>query len=283
MIVVTGGDGQLGTAFRSLLTEAVFLTRSDLDLADTRSIRPTLEALDPELVINCAAFTAVDLAEEQHDLARLVNANAVGEMGWMCADHSIPFVTFSTDYVFGGESDRPWVESDQIAPINAYGSTKADGETAALQTHPDALVIRTSWLISGTHANFVSTILALASEQELKVVDDQKGSPTMAADLAGATLQALDVGATGLLHLVNQGSATWFDLAKAAVELAGLDADRVDACTTAEYPTAARRPAYSVLESERAAGLGVAALPDWRDSLPGVVEALYRNGVVEPR
>lgn len=283
MIVVTGGDGQLGTAFRSLLPEATFLTRADLDLSDTRSVRPTLEALDPELVINCAAFTAVDLAEEQHDLARLVNANAVGEMGWMCADHAIPFVTFSTDYVFGGVSERPWVESDQIAPINAYGATKADGEAAALQTHPDALVIRTSWLISGTHRNFVSTILGLAAKQELTVVDDQEGSPTIAGDLAIATLQALDVGATGLLHLVNHGSATWFDLAKAAIELADLDSDRLEPCTTAEYPTAARRPAYSVLGSERAEDLGVASLPDWRESLPGVVEALYRNGVVEPR
>ncbi|MDH3500431.1 MAG: sugar nucleotide-binding protein, partial [Acidimicrobiia bacterium] len=128
MIVVTGAAGQLGTAFRSLLPDATFLTRDDLDLADTESIRPTLEPLDPELIINCGAYTAVDRAEVEEQLAWRINAAALREMGWMCADYAIPLVTFSTDYVFGGMAERPYVESDPTAPINAYGRTKAAGE-----------------------------------------------------------------------------------------------------------------------------------------------------------
>lgn len=274
MIVVTGGGGQLGTAFRRLLPDATFLTRPELDLADTDAIRPTLEALDPEMVINCAAYTAVDRAEQEQELAHRINAEAVREMGWLCADVAIPFVTYSTDYVFAGVGDRPWVESDPVDPINAYGRSKAAGEVFALQTHPDALVIRTSWVISGTHRNFVATMLRLAAEREVTVVDDQVGCPTIADDLAVATLAALAAGAGGLLHLANQGATTWFELARTAVEIAGLDTERIRPCSTAEYPTPARRPAYSVLGSERLADFGLDPLPRWQDSLPAVVKSL---------
>jgi dTDP-4-dehydrorhamnose reductase len=276
VIVVTGADGQLGTAMRRLVPDATFLGRADLDMADTGSIRPTLEALDPELLINCAAYTAVDRAEDEEDLATLVNADAVREMGWMCADHAVPFVTYSSDYVFGGTSQRPWVESDPLDPINAYGRSKALGERYALQTHPDALVIRTSWVISGTHRNFVTTMLRLAADREVAVVDDQHGCPTIADDLAGATLAAVQAGVTGVLHLANQGATTWFELARASVELAGIDPERIQPCATADYPSPARRPAYSVLGSERREELGLDALAHWRDSLPAVVDSLLK-------
>lgn len=273
MIVVTGGDGQLGTAFRRLLPDARFLGRADLDLAEPRSVRAVLEEADPELLINCAAYTAVDRAEDEEELATAVNADAVREMGWMCADLAIPFVTFSTDYVFGGESDRPWVESDPTDPINAYGRSKALGERYALETHPDALVVRTSWLVSGSHANFVATMLRLVAERTVTVVDDQIGLPTVADDLAAASLAAIRVGVTGVLHLANQGPASWYELARGAVEMAGLDPERIRPCSTAEYPTPARRPAFSVLGSERLESLGLTALPPWRESLPAVVAA----------
>ena len=278
MIVVTGAGGQLGTAFRSLVPDARYLTREDLDLADTESIRPTLEALDPELIINCAAYTAVDRAEEEEDLAYQINAIALRELGWMCADFAIPLVTFSTDYVFGGRSDRPFVESDPVDPINAYGRTKAAGEQYVRETHPDALIVRTSWVISGTHNNFVATMLRLGRERELTVVNDQLGRPTIADDLAAATLAAVDAGATGPLHLTNEGETTWYELARAALELADLDPERIQPIATADYPTPAARPAYSVLGSERTASLGLEPLPSWRSSLPAVVARLTAPG-----
>ena len=278
MIVVTGAGGQLGRAFMDILDDAHGLTHNDLDLADVGSIRPALEDLDPELIINCAAYTAVDRAEEEEELAYSVNALAVREMGWMCADFAIPMVTFSTDYVFDGENDRPWVESDPIEPINAYGRTKAAGERFLAETHPDGLVVRTSWLVSGTHPNFVATMIRLGRERELSVVDDQLGCPTVASDLAKATMAAVTAGASGILHLANAGATTWYRLARESLELAGLDPERVQPTTTDQYPTPAPRPAYSVLGSERVADLGIEVLPDWRESLPAVVEQLIAPG-----
>ncbi len=274
MIVVTGAEGQLGTAFRSLLSDATFLTRSELDLTATDSIRPSLEALDPDLIINCAAYTAVDRAESEEELAYLVNALAVREMGWMCADFSIPLVTFSTDYVFDGTSRVPYLESDAVCPINAYGRTKAAGERFVEETHPDALIIRTAWLISGTHDNFVASVLRLAPERELSVVDDQVGCPTIVDDLARASLEAVEAGASGLLHLCNAGTASWFELARVALESAGLDPDRVAPISSEDYETEAKRPAYSVLGSERREALGIDRLPAWQESLGSIVRQL---------
>lgn len=281
MIVITGAEGQLGTAFRRLYPDAHHLTRADLDLADTTSIRDVLEPLDPELIINCAAYTAVDLAEAEEDLAYAINAAALREMGWMCADYAIPLVSFSTDYVFDGESDRPWVESDETAPINAYGRTKAAGERYLLETHPDALIVRTSWVVSGTKQNFISTMIRLARRGEVSVVDDQHGCPTVADDLASATLGAVEAGVSGLLHLVNDGPTTWFDLARAAVREAGLDPDLIHPQSTAEYPTPARRPRYSVLGSERLDQLDLDPMPHWSESLPAVVASLIERGLTD--
>ena len=180
--------------------------------------------------------------------------------------------------MFAGDGDRPYLESDPIAPINAYGRSKAEGERFAQQTHPDALIVRTSWLVSGTHPNFVATMIRLARERDLSVVADQRGRPTVVDDLAAATLAALDRGATGILHLSNEGVTTWYELARAAVELAGIDPDRIRPISTDEYPTPAARPAYSVLGSQRLDELGLAPLPPWRDSLPAVVERLTGPG-----
>ena len=276
-IVVTGASGQLGTAFRSYLADALFLTRSDLDLAEPSSIRATIERLDPAAIVNCAAYTAVDAAEENVQVALKVNGHAVSELAASAHRAGIPFVTYSTDYVFDGSGSRPYVESDPTAPINAYGETKLVGEQAAL-AYPGSLVIRTSWVISGTHPNFVATMLRLAPQRTLRVVDDQWGCPTVASDLAATTVRAVEAGATGLLHLTNQGPTTWFELARTALELGGLDPTRIEPCTTDEYPTPARRPAFSVLGSERLEALGLSPLPHWRDSLTGVIAALLDDG-----
>ncbi len=278
MIVVTGAGGQLGTAFRRSIPDAVFLTRADLDLSHPARLPEILDEIGPEIVINCAAYTAVDRAEEEADLARMVNGDAVGEMAHWADDNQARLVTYSTDYVFPGIGTRPYVESDPTAPVNAYGRSKLAGEEAA-RTHPGVLVIRTSWVVSATHPNFVSTMIRNARDKVLRVVNDQKGCPTIAHDLAAATLTAIDVGATGLLHLTNQGETTWFEFAREAVGLAGLDPGRIVPIGTEEYPTPALRPAYSVLGSERREPLGIDPLPPWRESLPAVVEGLVGAGL----
>lgn len=271
MILLLGATGQLGTAFRTLLGDsAVPLGRNQLDLALTHDIRPALAAHRPEGIINCAAYTAVDRAEDEEEPAFRVNALAVGELARFAAEHGIPLVTFSTDYVFDGSATRPYVEGDAPSPLSAYGRTKLAGERLALE-YPSSLVVRTSWVISGTHPNFIATIIRKAREGPVRVVDDQEGIPTVAADLAPATWRAMAKGVSGLLHLVNQGQASWFELARAAVELAGMDPRLVQPCPSTEYPTKAPRPLYSVLGSERLGDLGIAPLPHWRQSLPEVV------------
>lgn len=276
MILVTGGAGQLGTAFRKVVPEARFVDLADFDLTRSDLLMAALAELRPEAIVNCAAYTAVDRAEQEEALATEVNGTAVGMMAAYAAVEHIPFLTFSTDYVFPGDGSAPYVESSPTGPVNAYGRSKLAGEKIALSVCPEALVVRTSWLLSGTHPNFVATMLRLAAQREVKVVDDQRGSPTMADDLAPAAWSALRAGASGLLHLTNSGATTWFRLARAAVAQAGLDPGRIVPCSTAEYPTPARRPAYSVLGSERRRPLGLPDLPPWEDSLPAVVEGWRR-------
>ncbi len=275
MIVVTGVSGQLGSAFRRRLGDrARYLDEGDLDLTNVAAIRPTIEDLSPALVINCAAYTAVDEAEEDEETARLVNATAVGAMAEVSNDIGASLVTFSTDYVFDGTSERPYVESDETKPINAYGRTKLEGEQLALGANPETLVIRTSWLLSGTHPNFAATMLRLIAAGPVQVVDDQRGRPTFVDDLVAGTLDALEAGATGILHLANAGTTTWYDLAREIADLAGLDADRVQPATTDDFPWPARRPANSVLESVRLVELGLDPLPDYHESLDQTVAQL---------
>lgn len=272
MIAVTGATGQLGTAFAALLPEARLLTRRDLDLSDL-----TADALDAALegvdvLVNCAAYTAVDAAEEAEGSRTAIDVNALGpaRLATEASSRGTRLVTYSTDYVFPGTGTRPYVESDPTDPVNSYGRSKVLGERAVLATGGSELVIRTSWVISGTHPNFVATMLRLAREgRTVTVVDDQRGCPTVVDDLARATLEALDRGMSGLLHLTNEGETTWFELARTAVAEAGLDPELIQPCTTAEYPTPARRPAYSVLGSER----DRPELPHWRDSLPALVRS----------
>lgn len=280
MILLLGGSGQLGTAMKGLLSDYVAPPRAELDLGriDRDRVHEVVSTTRPHVVVNCAAYTAVDKAEEEEDLATKVNGYAVGVLAEVTAGHGIPLVTFSTDYVFDGTGSTPYLESDATEPINAYGRSKLVGERLALEANPHALVIRTSWVISGTHLNFVATMLRLASQgKELTVVDDQHGRPTVADDLARATLDAIEKGASGLLHLTNEGTTTWFGLARASIEIAGIDPGLIQPCRTEDYPTPAARPAYSVLESERREALGLDPLPHWHDSLPALVNQLLEH------
>lgn len=273
MILLTGGAGQLGTALRGLLPEAVAPPRSELDIADLEGLRAWLGSFRPSAIVNAAAYTAVDAAENDEATAFLVNATAVGVMAEYAAEARIPLVTFSTDYVFDGSAVVPYVESSPTSPINSYGRSKEAGERAALEANPDALVIRTSWVMSATHKNFLTVILDRAGAGEVRVVGDQRGCPTAASDLAAATLQGIQAGVTGLLHVTNSGETTWYEVARFACQVAGLDPSRVHPITTEEYPTPATRPRYSVLGSERRAALGI-ELPPWQDAVERMVSAL---------
>lgn len=275
MIAVVGAGGQLGTAFVDLLGHrAQPITRHQLDLTNLGAIRPWVEDLRPDLVVNCAAYTAVDAAETDEETARTVNASAVGELAAACARVGAGLVTFSTDYVFDGTKESGYLESDAPDPLNAYGRTKLEGERLALEALPSALVIRTSWVLSGTHRNFAATMLDLIARGPVRVVDDQRGRPTLVGDLARGTMSAIDAGATGVLHLANQGETTWYELAREIADIAGLDPERVSPCTTDDFPRPAPRPANSVLDSERLGPLDVEPLPHYRPSLESAVEQL---------
>jgi len=276
VIVVTGPTGQLGTAFGRLLEgrEVRNLSETELDFKHLEEIPRALAAIGPSMVINCAAYTAVDAAEEDEGTARIVNATAVGALAAACADIGARFVTFSTDYVFDGTSADGYVESDRPNPMSAYGRTKLEGERLALDRNPDALVVRTSWLLSGTHANFAATMIELISRGPVRVVDDQRGRPTLVDDLARATVDAVGRGATGILHLANEGITTWYGLAREVASIAGLDPERVTPCSTDEFPRPAPRPADSVLNSERLAELGIDPMPPYQPSLAAAVKQL---------
>jgi dTDP-4-dehydrorhamnose reductase len=279
VIVVTGAHGQVGTAIMELLPEdAVGLTRTDLDLREIGSIRRVLHRHSPSAIINCAAYTAVDQAETDQSTARTVNAEAVGEMANVARDLDSKFVTFSTDYVFDGEKIGSYVESDATGPINVYGESKLEGEHLALEANSESLIIRTSWVISGTHRSFVSTMIRLIRRGPVRVVNDQRGRPTMAEDLATGTIAALEAEASGLLHMTNSEEMTWFDLAREIADFADLDATNVDPCSTEEFPRPALRPKNSCLSSERLHRFDLLELPSSRFALERAVKRLVDEG-----
>lgn len=236
-----------------------------------------IRKLKPDAVINCAAYTAVDRAEEEEDTAFAVNATAVGAMAAACREVDARLVTYSTDYVFDGTKPAPYVESDATAPINAYGRTKLAGEQLALSENIDALVIRTSWVMSGTHRNFAAVMLDLIAKGDVSVVADQHGRPTLVDDLVVGTLDALDVGASGIVHMANSGPTTWYELARTIATMGGLDPERVQPCTTADFPTEAARPLNSVLDSDRIGSFGLSPLPDFHGALERAVYELQSS------
>ena len=278
MIAVLGASGQLGSAFvRTLGSACLPVTRDELDLTDLDAVGPWMQSVKPEAVINCAAYTAVDAAETDVETARAVNALAVGALAESTAHHGAGLVTFSTDYVFDGEKETAYVESDGPHPLNVYGRTKLEGERLALRANPEILVIRTSWLLSGTHPNFASKMVELISKGPVRVVDDQRGCPTLVDDLVVATNSAIKTRTAGVLHLVNNGQTTWFGLAREIAEIAGLDPDAVSPCPSSEYPRPAKRPLNSVLESERLDELMISRLPHYRQSLETAIRQIWEG------
>lgn len=290
-VLIAGRGGQVARALaRSVPVESVNATclgRPELDIRDARSITRAVEAAAPDLVINAAAYTAVDQAETEQEEARLVNAAGAGALAKAAADCGAPILHLSTDYVFNGEKDSPYVETDPVAPLGAYGRSKLEGERAVTQANPQAVILRTAWVYSPWGKNFAKTMLRVAeARDELAVVHDQQGNPTSAEDIAAALWGIADrygrnskALAPGVFHMTAAGEASWAEFAEeifAVSAAAGGPSARVKRITTAEYPTPTRRPANSRLDCSRLAAAYGIVLPDWRQSTRSVVEELVR-------
>ncbi|HKP88473.1 MAG TPA: dTDP-4-dehydrorhamnose reductase [Thermoleophilaceae bacterium] len=267
-VLVTGAGGMLGhdvvRAAEYVNHDVVALGHAELDVTDGRRVRRTFARLAPDAVVNCAAWTDVDGAEEDPIGATKVNEQAPRHVAAAAAEIGAVIVQPSTDYVFDGEKGEPYVESDTTHPISIYGATKLAGEHGVVEANPRHFIVRTSWLFGSNGGNFVETMLRLGRELgEVVVVRDQVGCPTYTGHLADAIVRLLDGDDYGLHHIAGGGECSWFEFAMAIFEQAGVEC-RTLSCTTDEFPRPAPRPAYSVLETEREYGL---VLPDWREGL----------------
>ena len=267
-VVVTGARGMLGhdvvRAAEYVNHDVVALGHAELDITDGRRVRRTLARLAPDAVVNCAAWTDVDAAEEDPIAATKVNEQAPRHVAAAAAEVGAVVVQPSTDYVFDGEKGEPYLESDPPRPISIYGATKLAGEQATADANPHHFIVRTSWLFGRHGGNFVETMLRLGRELgEVVVVRDQVGCPTYTGHLAEAIVRLLDGDEYGLHHIAGGGECSWFEFAAAIFERAGVEC-RTLSCTTDEFPRPAPRPPYSALATERDYGL---VLPDWREGL----------------
>lgn len=281
-ILLIGRNGQVGFELeRSLqgLGEIVAVGRTQLDLENLDSLRAGILSIRPELIINAAAYTAVDKAEQEPDLAMRINGEAPGVMAQTAKQLGAGLIHYSTDYVFDGTKTSPYVEDDQPCPINVYGSTKLAGECAIQDAGGAYLIFRTSWVYGTRGRNFLQTVLRLAGERdEIRMVDDQRGSPTWCRSVSDVTAHVVArLGAAaardqwwathgGIYHLTGQGETTWYHFAREILALSGSAGVRVLPIAAREYPTPAKRPAYSVLCGDRLAG-AFGRLPDWQTSL----------------
>lgn len=297
-VLVLGGNGQVGRELRRALAplgEVTSTTRSGqlpdgtrcevADFADPASLPALLDRLQPKTVVNAAAWTAVDKAESEPEAAFAANAEAPAVIAQWCAGHDVPLVHYSTDYVFDGQGTRPYREDDATAPLSVYGASKLAGEQAIRAAGGRHLIFRTAWVYASHGSNFLRTMLRLGAErEELKVVADQVGTPTPAALIADVTARALahPRGLSGTWHLTALGQTTWHGFAEAIFAEAVAQgvlarAPQVLPITTAQYPTPARRPAWSCLDTTRLREDFGIALPDWRDALRRVIGGMDRR------
>lgn len=273
-ILVTGASGQLGSELRDILQkhsdkECFFLDRKQLPLDQTAIIQDILAMYHPDVIIHAAAYTAVDKAENEPELADRINHLASEEIAQYCRLNDTKLIAVSTDYVFDGNSEAPLKEDASVAPINVYGESKLMGEEAIMKWHPESIIIRTSWIYSTYGNNFVKTMIRLMTERdEISVINDQIGSPTYAKDLAQAIVDIVDgddwVG--GIYHYSNEGEISWYDFAAAIKDIKGL-ACIIHPIPTTQYPTPAKRPRYSLLDKSKIQRAFGVELPDWRESL----------------
>lgn len=288
-ILVTGSNGQLGNELQALNVlhpdyTFTFITRSELDLSNTDAIRAYFIDKTFDVLINCAAYTAVDKAESEPELAKAINTTAVETLASIAKEKIISLIHISTDYVFDGKNFKPYSETDPTHPQGVYGQTKRDGEQAMLAINPPkSLIIRTSWVYSSFGNNFVKTMLRLGRErEELGIIYDQVGTPTFARDLARAILSiiqhpALDAQkSTKIHHFSNEGVCSWYDFAKIIFELSAITC-AVKPLETKDYPTPAKRPHYSLLNKAKIKSTFDLTIPYWKDSLQECLDILKGN------
>jgi dTDP-4-dehydrorhamnose reductase len=286
-ILITGANGQLGWELGQLAAaypafEFVLVDRSQLDLSFPETFEKIIQTIAPDCIVNTAAYTAVDKSETEKELSYTVNATAVQALASICKNLAIPFITYSTDYVFDGEATQPYTISTKVDPVNYYGSTKAAGEIMAMEANENTIIIRTSWVFSSHGNNFVKTMMRLMKERaQLNIVADQKGRPTYAKDLAIATMkmiEAMNVGKSirGVYHYANQGETTWYDFAAKIKAIAGLSCD-LQPIETKDFPTPAKRPAYSVLDTSTIEHDLAIDIPHWEAALESCIKEINDN------
>ncbi len=280
-IVVTGATGQLGSELKVLSEnyaqyEWIFADRTQVSLDNLDVLKKQLEVLSPNIILNCGAYTAVDKAETEQELANIINDLALGSIAQYAKDHSVKLIHISTDYVFDGTAATALTETAPTNPINVYGMTKLAGEKACLQENPNSIIIRTSWVYSSFGANFVKTMSKLMQERAtLNVVNDQIGSPTYAADLAQAIMGILTHAhwQAGIYHFSNEGEISWYEFALAIQEIGGFDCE-ISGIPASNYPTPAKRPQFSLLDKGKIKKVYGVEVPDYLSSLRKCMELL---------
>ena len=289
IIAVTGAHGQVGNEIKMLSAQYpafdfLFVDKDDMPIDDAEGVHRWFEQHRPAFCLNCAAYTAVDKAETDKEVAMRVNGEAPGILAAACTAFNTRFIHISTDYVFDGLATKPYLESDATSPVNYYGDTKLRGEERVFAHHPNAIILRTSWVYSEFGHNFVKTMMRLMKEKEsLNVVNDQQGSPTYARDLAqvmlGIAAGAQNNPATwvpGIYNYSNEGVISWHAFAQAIKELIG-SACTVNGIPTSGYPTPAKRPAYSAFNKEKIKATYHITIPAWRDSLADCIARLQQG------
>jgi dTDP-4-dehydrorhamnose reductase len=282
-ILVLGSDGQLGKEIQDIQSEYenfnfIFSDINDFNLGETSKIFDFLSNISPEYIINCAAYTAVDKAETEEDLAYKINCDAVREIVKYCEGNNTKLIHISTDYVFNGNNWIPYKEDDPVFPTSAYGRTKLAGEIHVLASKIDAIIIRTSWLYSSHGNNFVKTMLRLGAEKdELGVIFDQIGTPTYAGDLAKAIMKIILQNINnnefnkGIYHFSNEGVCSWYDFALAVFKISKINC-KVNPIETHDYPLPAKRPPYSVFNKNKIKQTFNITIPHWEDSLKAMLQ-----------
>lgn len=288
-VLVTGANGQLGnelrraTADHNDILNFIFTDVAELDITDLNAVNDFVKDNKVRYIVNCAAYTAVDKAEDDVELCYKINKDAARNLGVAAANNQAKVIHVSTDYVFDGTASHPYTESDMVCPRSVYGKSKQEGERALAEACPDSIIIRTAWLYSIYGNNFVKTMIKLGKERDsLNVVADQTGSPTNAADLAKAIVQILDYSEAnphfeaGIYHYSNEGVTSWYDFTVAIHQDAGITSCKVSPITTDQYPTRASRPQYSVLDKTKIKNTFGIKIPKWEDSLKKCIEELSK-------
>jgi dTDP-4-dehydrorhamnose reductase len=283
-ILVTGANGQLANELKVLSSgfpqyQFLFTAKEELPIENTDALTSFFQRNKMDYCINCAAYTAVDKAESEKEKAFLINAEAVGELANVCYNHQTKLIHISTDYVYDGTVHNPLKENNPVGPINIYGESKLKGEELALEKNPSAIIIRTSWVYSSFGNNFVKTMMRLFKEKsEINVINDQFGSPTYAADLAAVILnfiQQTEQGKdfSGIVNYSNSGVTTWYEFAEEIKSLVNSNC-KINPIPTSSYPTPAKRPLYSVLDTSKIKELLQIEIPSWKESLKECVDIL---------